>query len=91
VKGGATEVDVGVDGAKSVIKVESSRDHKWSAKDFSESIRKITVVGIVVIVIVSHHLLSGARMLPAAPPPATACSCSWKNKIRHNTCVICLR
>ena len=29
--------------------------HEWSAKDFSESVREITVVGIVVIVIVGHH------------------------------------
>jgi len=51
----AIEVDVGVGGAKSVIKVESRRGHEWSAKDFSESVREITVVGIVVIVIVGQH------------------------------------
>jgi len=48
-KGSAIEVDVGVGGAKSEIKVESRRGHEWSAKDFSESVREITVITIVVI------------------------------------------
>jgi len=54
-KKSAIEVDVGVGGAKSEIKVESRCGHEWSAEDFSESVREITVVGIVVIVIVGHH------------------------------------
>ena len=54
-QGSTIEVDVGVGGAKSVIKVKSRRGHEWSAKDFSESVREITVVGIVVIVIVGQH------------------------------------
>ena len=47
----ASEVDVGVDGAKSAIKVERRCNPEWSAEDFAESVIEITVVGIVVIVI----------------------------------------
>jgi len=54
-KGSAIEVDVGVGGAKSEIKVENRRGHESSAEDFSKNVRAITVVGIVIIVIVSHH------------------------------------
>jgi len=46
---------VGVNGAKSEINVDDRRDHEWSAEDFSESVKEIAVVGIVVIVIVGHH------------------------------------
>ena len=46
----ASEVDVGVDGTKSEIKVETRRGHGCSAEDFSEIAIEITVVGIVVIV-----------------------------------------
>jgi len=53
--GGAIEVNVGVNGAKSEIKVENKRGHESSAKDFSENVSKITVVGIVDIVIIGHH------------------------------------
>ena len=42
-KKSAMQVDAGIDGAKSEIKVESKCGHEWSAKDFSESIREITV------------------------------------------------
>jgi len=37
---------------------EKRRGYECGAEDFSESVREITVVGIVVIVIVGHH---GAR------------------------------
>jgi len=51
----AIEADVGVDGAKSEIKVERRRGHERSARDLSESVIEITDVDTVVIVIVSHH------------------------------------
>jgi len=46
---------LGVDGAKSKIKVQSRRGHEWSAEDFSDSVREITVSSIVIIVTVSRH------------------------------------
>ena len=52
-KGFVIEVDVGVDSAKSEIKVESNCGHGRSAEDFTESVREITVVDIVVTV--GHH------------------------------------
>ena len=47
----ASEVDVGVDGAKSEIEVDRRRGHGASAEDLSEIAIEITAVGIVVIVI----------------------------------------
>jgi len=47
----ASEVNVGVDGAKSEMKVERRRRHESSARDSSGSVIEITVVGIIVIVI----------------------------------------
>ena len=44
-QGSAIEVNVGVDRAKSEIKVENRRDHEWSAEDFSEVSGKFTIVG----------------------------------------------
>ena len=46
-KGGV--INSGVNSAKSVIKVESRRGHVSSTNDFSESVREITVITIVVI------------------------------------------
>jgi len=47
----ASEVDIGVDGAKSEIKVKRRNIPEYSAVDFAESVMKIDIVGIVVIVI----------------------------------------
>ena len=51
----AIEVDVGVDGAKSEIKVERRCSHEGSAGDFFKSVIEITDVDTIVIVIVCYH------------------------------------
>jgi len=53
-KWSASGVNVAVDSAKSEIKVERRYDLRRSAKDFAESVIKITVIGIVVVVN-GHH------------------------------------
>ena len=68
----ASEVDVGVDGAKSEIKVENSRGHERSAEDFCESSKEIIVDGIVVMVVVGHHSTRDHRPKSIV----TTCTCT---------------
>jgi len=57
-EGGCDRSHGGISRAKSVIIVGSRRGYGQNAEEFSESLNKITIFGIVVIVIVigvSHH------------------------------------
>jgi len=70
----AIEADVGVDGAKSEIKVERRRGHELSAEDFAKSVIEITVVGIVVIVI-GHRSARVYIGMPVCNDDVLACIC----------------
>ena len=69
----AIEVDVGVDGAKSEIKVERRRSHEGSDGDFSESVIEITDVDTIVIVIVCYHSARADIGMPVCNDDILAC------------------
>jgi len=69
----AIEVDVGVDGTKSKIKVKRRRGHECIAGNFSESVLKITDVDTVVIVIIEHHSAREYIGIPVCNDDILAC------------------
>ena len=67
----AIEVDIGVYGAKSEIKVERRRGHEGIAGDFIESVIEITVVNVDVIV--GHHSARTDIGMPVCNDDIRAC------------------